>query len=172
MAKGRASSLLRRSKTDRAAAAAEASAGTIGTVLVVNDDEDACELLSRIVERAGGRAVRVADADQAVIALHGDEPVHAIVLDLSSGSASSFGVLDAVRQRAEAGTSLPAVMMIATTSANRTLAFDSGVDEFLTRPFHVDEFTAALTGMLARSPEEREAQREQQSLSSQDAQDL
>ena len=163
--------MLRRSKTDRAASAAD-TPDTVGTVLVVNDDEDTCELLCRIVERAGGQAQRAGDAERAVAALHGEDAIHAIVLDLSSGTASSFGVLDAVRQRAEAGTPLPAVLMIATTSANRAQAIDSGVDEFLTRPFHVDELTAALRAMVARSPEEREARRQEQSLSSRGLQDL
>ena len=132
-------------------------------MLVVNDDQAACELLCRVVEQTGALAVRAHDTSSAVEALASTDGIGAVVLDFSSGTANSFGVLDAIRQQAGEAP-MPAIMMIATTSANRPLAFDAGVDEFLTRPFHADEFTAAVAEMISRSPEEREARRQQQGL--------
>ncbi len=164
--------MLRRSKTDRAAAAAADALdqATASGVLVVNDDEAACELLSRVIEGTDAVAVRARDADSAVQAMTATDGIGAVVLDFFSGTATSFSVLEAIRQ--QAGDAMPAIMMIATTSANRTLAFDSGVDEFLTRPFHIDEFKTAVADMVARSPEEREARRRQQSHSGPGLQDL
>ena len=156
--------MLRRSKTDRAAAAAgdaddrPAARG----VLVVNDDQAACELLCRVIEQTGALAVRANDTNAAVQALAGNDEIGAVVLDFSSGTAMSFSVLEAIRQ--ERGEAMPAIMMIAATSANRPLAFEAGADEFLTRPFHADEFTAAVAGMIDRSPAQRETHRQEQSL--------
>jgi len=46
------------------------------------------------------------------------------------------------------------------------------VDDFLTRPFHVDEFTSTLGQMLARTPQEREAHRAAQTVASGGLQDV
>jgi DNA-binding response OmpR family regulator len=160
--------LLRRSKTERAKAEAEPT--TFG-VLVVNDDEDACELLCRVVSHTGAVAFRAHSPEGAIEEL-GEHlaSVQAVVLDFSKGTATSFTVLETIRHRDDLGD--PCVMIIATTNANRSLAFDSGVDEFLTRPFHVDEFTSTLGQMLARSPEEREAHRAAQTVASGGLQDV
>jgi DNA-binding response OmpR family regulator len=160
--------LLRRSKTDRARPDADATA--IG-VLVVNDDEDACELLCRVVSHLGAVAFRAHSPEGAIDELSEHlSSVQAVVLDFSKGTATSFTVLETIRHRDDLGD--PCVMIIATTNANRSLAFDSGVDEFLTRPFHVDEFTSTLGQMLGRSPEEREAHRIEQTAAAGSLQDL
>jgi DNA-binding response OmpR family regulator len=162
--------LLRRSKTERAKAQADTGASTFG-VLVVNDDEDACELLCRVVSHSGAVAFRAHSPDGALEEL-GEHlaSVQAVVLDFSRGTATSFSVLESIRQRDDLGN--PCVMIIANTDANRSLAFDSGVDEFLTRPFHVDEFTSTLGQMLGRTQEEREAHRQQQTVASGGLQDV
>ena len=92
------------------------------------------------------------------------------MLDFTGGTATSFAVLEAIRRRPELGN--PAVIIVATTTANRLLAFDSGVDEFLTRPFHADDFTATVLTVLARNAEEREAYRTEQTLSGRGLTDL
>jgi DNA-binding response OmpR family regulator len=155
--------LLRRSKTERAKSERD-PAGTFG-ILVVNDDEDACELLCRVVSHTGAVAFRAHSPEGAIEELSDHlASVQAVVLDFTRGTATSFSVLETIRHRDDLGD--PCVMIIATTDANRGLAFDSGVDEFLTRPFHVDEFTSTLGQMLGRSADEREAHRREQAAAS------
>lgn len=156
------SSLLRRSKTDKGKAAKAKGAsehdGSRLGVLVVDDNEDACELLCRVIQHTGVVAFRAHSSEGAVDELSAHiASVQAVVLDFSSGTASSFAVLEAIRD--DPNLSHLCVMIIATTAANRRHAFESGADEFLTRPFHVNEFTSAVGAMLARSPDEREAHR-------------
>ncbi len=151
-------SLLRRSKTEGKKGRSAASEPATFGVLVVNDNEDACELLCRVIQHTGAVAFRAHSADGAIDELGAHQAsVRAIVLDFTSGTATSFAVLDTIRQD-ETWSDLR-VMLIATTTADRSLAYESGVDEFLLRPFHVDEFTSAVGAMLARSPEERDAHR-------------
>ena len=153
-------SLLRRSKTEskkQGATDAEAEtasgANALG-VLVVNDDEDACELLCRVLQHSGAVAFRAHSGDGALDELRAHRAsVHAVVLDFSSGTATSFSVLESIR--ADGDLAELSVMIVATTDANRTLAYEAGVDEFVTRPFHVDEFTSAVGAMLARTADER-----------------
>jgi len=135
-------------------------------VLVVNDDEDVCELLCRVLEsRNQLTAYRAHSSDDAleVLTAHAGS-VDAVVLDFTGGTATSFVLLDAIRHRAELGD--PAVIIVATTTANRVLAFDAGVDEFLTRPFQADDFLDLVDRVVARSPDEREAYRNQQAIAS------
>ena len=175
--------MLRRSKTEKARVAAEKAAteqatdaeppaeaddgpdpgggAHVRSVLVVSDDAGTCELLARVMDHTGAHTLRADDGPSTLDALgHPTNDIGAVVLDFTSGTASSFTVLESIRERDDLGD--PTVMIIATTTANRALAFESGVDEFLTRPFHVDEFTSAVGAMLARTPDEREAYRADQ----------
>jgi len=141
-------------------------------VLVVNDDEDVCELLCRVLASTGALvAYRAHSSDGALeeLAEHRSS-IDAVVLDFTGGTATSFAVLEAIRRRPELEN--PAVIIVATTNANRVLAFDSGVDEFITRPFHADDFLAVVTTVLSRSPEEREAYRIHQTVAGRGLSDL
>jgi len=147
-------SLLRRSKTE-----GKGSRGTPALgVLVVNDDEDSCELLCRVLQHTGGVAFRAHSAEGAVDELLAHrQSVQAIVLDFSSGAATSVAVLETIRDNPLLREKC--VMIITTTDTARSTAFAAGADEFLVRPFHVDEFTSAVGDMLARTPEERSSRR-------------
>jgi DNA-binding response OmpR family regulator len=135
-------------------------------VLVVNDDEDVCELLCRVLQsRHELVAYRAHSSEGALDELTSHHAsIAAVVLDFTAGTQASFMVLEAIRRRPELGN--PAVIIMATTTANRVLAFDSGVDEFLTRPFQADDFLDLVDEVLARSPEERESYRTAQTLAS------
>ena len=158
--------MLRRSKSGRSAKAGGSDGQVSKGVLIVNDDEDVCELLCRVVQsRAGLVAHRAHSSDGAIDELTTNQgSINAVVLDFTGGTAASFVVLDAVRHRPELGD--PAVVIIATTTANRVLAFDAGVDEFLTRPFQADDFLDLIERVLARSTDEREEYRTQQAMAS------
>jgi len=165
--------LLRRSKTDRnAAPEAEPQRQVSKGVLVVNDDEDMCELLCRLLQSTGQLvAYRAHSSDGALEELtEHQSSIDAVILDFTGGTATSFAVLEAIRRRPDLDN--PAVIIVATTTANRVLAFDSGVDEFLTRPFHANDFLALVMTVLSRSPEEREAYRTHQTIAGRGLTDL
>jgi two-component system, OmpR family, response regulator len=148
--------LLRRSKTDKSKTGSSPADRGVTAVVVVNDDADVCELLCRVIVAKGMEAFR-ADSPETALATIEEHAssIGVVLLDFTGGTATSFSVLDQIRHRDELGD--PAVVIIATTTANRALAFESGVDEFITRPFHADELTATLATVLGRTPEERTA---------------
>jgi two-component system, OmpR family, response regulator len=165
--------LLRRSKTDRnPVPEAEPPRQVSKGVLVVNDDEDMCELLCRLLQSTGQLvAYRAHSSDGALEELTEHQTsIDAVILDFTGGTATSFAVLEAIRRRPDLDN--PAVIIVATTTANRVLAFDSGVDEFLTRPFHANDFLALVMTVLSRSPEEREAYRTHQTIAGRGLTDL
>ena len=165
--------MLRRSKTDRnASAEATPDAQVSKGVLVVNDDEDMCELLCRVLQSTGSLvAFRAHSSDGALEELTEHQAsIDAVILDFTGGTATSFAVLETIRRKPELDN--PAVIIVATTTANRVLAFDSGVDEFLTRPFHANDFLSLVITVLGRTPEEREAYRTHQTIAGRGLTDL
>jgi DNA-binding response OmpR family regulator len=151
--------VLRRSKSD------PADQGPT-RVLIVNDDADACELVARIIESAGWAADRAHSSDEALESLLESKPVaKAVLIDFTSGGTGmGLNLLDTIRRTP--GISDLVVVLLTRTTSNRVFAWESGADGFLVRPFHGDDLINELTAVFARSPDEREAYRQEQLASS------
>jgi DNA-binding response OmpR family regulator len=147
--------VLRRSKID------DDGLGDHPRLLVVNDDEAGCELVARILESRGFLATRVHAHNDALLALNkASEPVKGVLVDFTSGGASSsLKLLDSIRHGGEAKRDIP-VIILAASANNRLFAFQSGVDAFVVRPVHADDLVAEIREVLKRSADEREAVRE------------
>jgi two-component system, OmpR family, response regulator len=130
-------------------------------VLVVDDDPDACELIARIIERHGMEAVRVHGHDQAMTELLGAiNAFRAIVVDFSHGGpAAGVALLEDVRS-SDAVNDVP-VIILTRLDQNRVFAWQAGADGYLVRPLHASELVAELDAVLARTPEERKAHRQE-----------
>jgi DNA-binding response OmpR family regulator len=132
-----------------------------GTILVLNHEADAGELVARLVEFAGHPALRFTD-QASLIGQLAEGGVRAVIIDaLGTGVSAAFDVLEAIRAGHPAVRDTP-VMILAASDTNRLYAFQSGVDAYLVRPFHADELIGAVGSMLARSPGERERYRQDQ----------
>lgn len=147
--------MLRRSKID------DHDLGDNPRVLVVNDDEGGCEVVSRILERAGMAVSRVHSHTDAMQSLNkGGEPTKGVIVDFTSGGASSsLKLLDSIRHAGEAKRDIP-VIILAASANNRLFAFQSGADAFIVRPVHADDLVGEIFEVLRRSPDEREAVRQ------------
>jgi DNA-binding response OmpR family regulator len=132
-------------------------------VLVVDDDQDACELIARVVESAGWTATRCYGQDDALGKLDtGDPPFKAVIADFQrGGTGASLELLDTIRRTPEIK-EVP-VLLLTRNDTNRLYAWESGADAFLVRPFHADDLINEIYAVLTRSVEEREAHRETQS---------
>jgi DNA-binding response OmpR family regulator len=125
------------------------------TVLIVNDDPAACELLVRMVATAGYRTIGATTESEATATIVAEHP-RCVVLDLASGGVgSSLKVLDHIRSHEDHMVNTSRVVLCAPTAKNRAFSFQSGADAFLVRPFHFDELTEQLADVLARPHEAR-----------------
>ena len=125
------------------------------TVLIVNDDPAACEMLVRMVGTKGYRAIGATSPDEATGRIV-DELPRCIVLDLDAGGiGTSLKVLDTIRSHDDLRVSTARVVLCAASPKNRTFSFQSGADAFLVRPFHLDELTDQIADVLARAQDER-----------------
>lgn len=123
------------------------AATTAGTVVVANVDDDAREVVARVVEAAGFDAVRVATgADVAA----STSSAAAVVLDLG---ANGLDVLRTLRG-SDGGAEVP-VVVVGTGPAGGRLALQAGADGFLVRPFHARDLQTAVTDAVARPAAER-----------------
>jgi CheY-like chemotaxis protein len=125
--------------------------------MVVNDDEDACELVSRILERADYEVTRAHGHEHALLQLR-DAPQDCVVLDLLTGAiGQNLAVLDKIRTYPDAEVARTRVLLVTEQQNNQMFAWQAGIDAFLGRPF----FEADLLREVASAIEVAEDDRSQ-----------
>ena len=109
-------------------------------ILVVEDDPALRRALSIGLRTQGYDAVPVGDARSALDALRADEP-DLVLLDLGLPDLSGLEVLRAAR----VGGDLPVIVLSARSSSQEKVeALDLGADDYVTKPFSVDELMARI----------------------------
>lgn len=145
----------------RATTALEATTpeGGGARILVVNDDEAACELVARLLERDGREAVRCYSHDDALARLT-TESIDAAVVNFTAGrGGSNLKMIDAIRSHTAPQVAQVRLILVANEAKNRAFSWQSGVDGFLVRPFHADELLQEVDAVLGRPEGERLAHR-------------
>ncbi|MEG1771425.1 MAG: response regulator transcription factor [Comamonas sp.] len=117
-------------------------------LLLVEDDPAMRETLQRTLARRGMQ-VRTAADGPAALNEWLTSPPDAVVLDLSLPGLDGLQVLDAARQK---GLRTPVLILTARdTVGDRVLGLNAGADDYLTKPFDLDELEARLRALLRRS---------------------
>ena len=116
-------------------------------ILVVDDDVELRELLSRALERDGHVVSAVGTVADARAALD-DHEAEVVVLDLSLPDGDGAELCRALRAEA---TSVPVLMLTAHSEIpTRVRALDAGADDFLGKPFSVAELRARVRALGRR----------------------
>ena len=120
------------------------------TVLVVEDDPDIRELLRFTLERAGLNVVEAESGEDALTVLDGPQPSIAIIDWMLPGI---NGVELTQRLRKDPLTSaMPLIMLTARgEEADKLKSFDSGIDDYLTKPFSPKELVARVKALIRRT---------------------
>lgn len=121
-------------------------------VLVVDDDQHLLKAL-RITLQAHGYAVETAaDGESALIAASRNPP-GIVVLDLGLPDMDGAAVLTELRRWSTA----PVLVLSARHgSSDKVDALDAGADDYITKPFGLEELLARLRALLRRAPEATE----------------
>ena len=117
-------------------------------LLVVEDDKDLNRQLCSALEDAGYVVDRAFDGEEGHF-LGETEPYDAVILDMGLPQRDGASVLNAWR---EAGRSMPVLILTARDRwSDKVNAFDSGADDYVTKPFHVEEVLARVRALLRRA---------------------
>jgi two-component system response regulator MprA len=117
-------------------------------ILVVDDDAAVRDSLARTLRFEGHEVETARDGLQALDTVHADEP-DAMILDISMPNLD--GLETCRRLRAE-GVLLPVLMLTARDSVgDRVAGLDAGADDYLVKPFALQELLARLRALLRRS---------------------
>jgi len=117
-------------------------------ILVVDDERAVRESLGRALELEGYRVEYAADGGEALYRLESEQP-DAIVLDVLMPGIDGLEVARRVRR---AGNRVPVLMLTAREEVqDRVAGLDAGADDYLTKPFALEELVARLRALLRRS---------------------
>lgn len=116
--------------------------------LIVEDDARIAENLSRALASSGFRVERVADGETAWFQ-GGTESYDLIVLDLGLPKLDGLSVLK--RWRAEGVTSPVLILTARGAWTERVEGIDAGADDYLPKPFRMEELLARARALVRRS---------------------
>jgi CheY-like chemotaxis protein len=115
-------------------------------VLVIDDDPDLCLLMESMLQFAGHHVRRCTNPLLIQHILAEAEP-RMILMDMLLSGTDGRDVTRAMKQD-PATTQLKIMMISAHPDAEKTCR-DAGADEFLGKPFDMDDFLAKVSGVLA-----------------------
>jgi two-component system response regulator MprA len=117
-------------------------------VLVVDDEPAVRQALDRAL-RFEGYQTELAEDGSVALNAHAEHPADAIVLDL--GMPRMDG-LEVCRRLRSAGDHTPVLILTARTAVNdRVSGLDAGADDYLVKPFALEELLARIRALLRRS---------------------
>jgi DNA-binding response OmpR family regulator len=124
----------------------------IKRILIVDDEEDLCEILQYNLGNAGYHTEVAHSAEEAI-----KRPLASfdlILLDVMMGPMSGFKFADKVRK--EMNITIPIIFLSAKETENDILTgFSLGADDYIAKPFSVNELTARVKAVLKRSRTEK-----------------
>jgi two-component system OmpR family response regulator len=117
-------------------------------LLVVEDDRDLNRQLVQALDQAGYAVDRAYDGEEGHF-LGDTEPYDAVVLDIGLPKKDGITVLEEWRR---AGRMMPVLILTARDRwSDKVQGFDAGADDYVAKPFHMEEVLARLRALLRRA---------------------
>ena len=117
-------------------------------ILIVDDEEDLCEILQYNLGNAGYQTEIAHSAEEALKREISDFDV--ILLDVMMGAMSGFKMADKLRN--EMQVNVPIIFLTAKDTENDILTgFSLGADDYIAKPFSINELTARVKAVLKRA---------------------
>ena len=134
-------------------------------ILIVEDEEDICMILSYSLQKAGYEVLVAHSAEEALELLQSpnsliaSSPIDLILLDIMMGEMSGLEMARILNQ--EPGTksqdrSVPPIIFLTALSDEDTVlqGFQLGADDYISKPFRIAEVLARVAAVLRRTAEQ------------------
>lgn len=117
-------------------------------LLVVEDDKDLNRQIVRALEQSGYAVDRAFDGEEGWH-LGETEPYDAVVLDIGLPKKDGVTILEEWRA---AGRDMPVLILTARDRwSDKVQGFDAGADDYVSKPFHMEEVLARIRALLRRA---------------------
>jgi CheY-like chemotaxis protein len=126
----------------------------MAAVLVIEDNEENGDMLSRRLLRRGYTVIRAADGQEAVDMAARERP-DLILMDVSLPVMDGLEATRRIRARPETQTTPIIALTAHATSADRDKALQAGCDDYHTKPVELPRLLAQMEALLARAARAR-----------------
>ena len=117
-------------------------------LLVVEDDRDLNRQVVTALETAGYAVDRAFDGEEGWF-LGDTEPYDAVILDIGLPKRDGVSVLETWRK---SGRTMPVLILTARDRwSDKVQGFDAGADDYVAKPFHMEEVLARIRALLRRA---------------------
>ena len=140
-------------------------------ILIVDDEEDICMILSYSLQKAGYDTLVAHSAEEALELLqspiaHTPSPIDLILLDIMMGEMSGLEMAEKLRLSPNSliasspsspqGASIPPIIFLTALSDEDTVlqGFQLGADDYISKPFRIAEVLARVAAVLRRTAEQ------------------
>ena len=127
-------------------------------ILIVDDEEDICMILSYSLQKAGYEVLIAHSAEEALELLqspiaHTPSPIDLIFLDIMMGEMSGLEMAKHLRLDNVQSDNLPPIIFLTALSDEDTVlqGFKLGADDYISKPFRIAEVLARVAAVLRRS---------------------
>ena len=121
-------------------------------ILVVDDERAVRESLRRALELEGYEIELAGDGSEALDRLESGEEPDAMILDILMPGVDGLEVCRRIRGT---GSKLPVLMLTARTQVeDRVAGLDAGADDYVTKPFALEELLARVRALLRRTTDD------------------
>jgi two-component system OmpR family response regulator len=117
-------------------------------ILVIEDDKDLNRQLVEAFEETGYAVDKAFDGEEGHF-LGDTEPYDAVILDIGLPEMDGITVIEKWRRE---GRNMPVLMLTARDRWNdKVSGIDAGADDYVTKPFHIEEILARVRSLIRRS---------------------
>jgi DNA-binding response OmpR family regulator len=123
------------------------------TVLIVEDEEDILDLIEYTLAKAGYETIGCLDTSN-VKAILDEEQIDLIIMDRNLPGLEGSVFIQNIRND---GYNQPVIYLTAKDSSDDIIeGFDRGGDDYITKPFNIDELKARIKAILKRTVKDQE----------------
>ena len=130
-------------------------------ILIVDDEEDICMILSYSLQKAGYEVLVAHSAEEALELLqsplaHTPSPIDLILLDIMMGEMSGLEMAERLKSengKVKSENHIPPIIFLTALSDEDTVlqGFKLGADDYISKPFRIAEVLARVAAVLRRT---------------------